>query len=171
MAVEWRADDRQFHLRNAWISLVLRVYEDGTLGHLHLGGSMPAGRSYRHLGPDPFDGFSNRVGDPVPLAYPTTGTGDFRVPALVAVVADGSTALTLRYRDHRILAGKPSMEPLPATYVEDDAEADTLEITLADEPAGMEVDLRFTIFRDRPVIARSATVRNVANPESKLLSR
>lgn len=82
MAVEWLADDRQFHLRNERISLVLAVHDDGSLGHLHLGPSLPAGRSYRHLGPDPFGGFSNRVGDPVPLAYPTEGIGDFRIPAL-----------------------------------------------------------------------------------------
>ena len=54
-----------------------------------------------------------------------------------------------------------ALERLPSTYVEDDAEAETLEVTLADEPAGIEVDLRFTIFRGRPVIARSATIRNV----------
>jgi alpha-galactosidase len=158
--IEWRPDDAQFHLHNDRISLVLGVYEDGSLGHLHLGAPMPAGRSYGHLGPDPFDGFSNRVGDPVPLAYPTGGTGDFRVPALGAAAADGSTALTLRYRSHRILAGKPPLDGLPSTYAEDDAEADTLEVTLRDEPTGLEADLRFTIFRDRPVIARSATIRN-----------
>ena len=67
----------------------------------------------------------------------------------MAATADGATALTLRYRDHRIVAGKPSLEPLPSTYVEADAEAETLEVTLADEPAGLEVDLRFTIFADR----------------------
>ena len=168
MAIEWLADERQFHLRNERISLVLRVYEDGTLGHLHLGAPLPLGRSYRHLGPDPFEGFTNRVGEPIPLAYPTSGTGDFRVPALLAESADGSTALTLRYRDHRILAGKPSLEPLPATYVEDEAEADTLEVTLADAPAGLEVDVRFTIFADRAVIARSATIRNVADAPADL---
>jgi alpha-galactosidase len=168
MTVEWLAEDRQFHLRNERISLVLRVYEDGTLGHLHLGPSLPLGRSYRYLGPDPFAGFSNRVGEPVPLAYPTSGTGDFRVPALVAATSDGATALSLHYRDHRLVAGKPSIEPLPATYIEDDAEAETLVVTLADEPAGIEVDLRFTIFRDRPVIARSSTIRNVGSAPADL---
>jgi alpha-galactosidase len=168
MSVEWREDDRQFHLRNEHVSLVLRVLDDGTLGHLHLGASLPPGRSYRHLGPDPFPGFSNRVGEPVPLAYPTRGTGDFRVPALVAATADGATSLALHYRDHRITPGKPSIEPLPATYVEDDAEADTLEITLADGPAAIEVDLRFTLFRDRAVVARSATIRNVGTAAADL---
>ena len=102
MAIDWDPSDRQFHLRNGQISLVLRVFEDGTLGQLHLGAALPGGRSYRHLGPDPFPGFSNRVGSPVPLAYPTSGTGDFRVPALVAASADGATSLALHYQRHRI---------------------------------------------------------------------
>ena len=66
MTIEWLADDRQFHLRNDRISLVLRVLDNGSLAHLHLGASLPIGRSYRRLGPDPFPGFSNHVGDPVP---------------------------------------------------------------------------------------------------------
>jgi alpha-galactosidase len=160
VTIEWRADDRQFHLRDEGISLVLRVYEDGSLGHLHLGSPLPLGRSYRHLGPDPFDGFSNRVGDPVPMAYPTPGTGDFRVPALVAAGPDGSTALALRYRKHRIVPGKPDLDGLPSTYVEDDGEAETLEVVLADEPTGLEVLVRFTVFAGRPVIARGAVIRN-----------
>jgi alpha-galactosidase len=168
MSIEWDPGDRQFHLRNGQISLVLRVLEDGTLGQLHLGAAMPGGRSYRHLGPDPFPGFSNRVGSPVPLAYPTSGTGDFRIPALVAAAADGATSLALHYRDHRIVVGKPALSGLPSTYVEDAAEADTLEITLADELAGLDVDLRFTIFRDRPVIARSATIRNAGSRPAEL---
>ncbi len=163
MSIDWNPHDRQFHLHNERISLVLRVFEDGTLGQLHLGAALPTDRSYRHLGPDPFPGFSNRVGSPVPLAYPTSGTGDFRVPALVATSADGATSLALHYRDHRIVAGKPALEGLPSTYVEDAAEAETLEVTLADEPADLEVDLRFTIFADRPVIARSATIRNTGD--------
>ena len=82
------------------------------------------------------------------------------MPALVAAAADGATSLSLRYRDHRIAAGKPALDGLPSTYVEDPSEAETLEITLVDEPSGLEVDLRFTIFAGRPVIARSAVIRN-----------
>lgn len=160
MTIEWRAADRQFHLQNGLISLVLRVYEDGTLGHLHLGAPIPTGRSYRHAGPDPFHGFDGRVGDPIPFAYPTSGLGDYRVPALVAAGSDGATISTLRYAQHRIAPGKPELDGLPSTYVDDRAEAETLEITLIDAATGLEVDLWFTIFDARPVIARSATIRN-----------
>ncbi len=168
MSIEWDPSDRQFHLHNGQISLVLRVFEDGTLGQLHLGAALPGGRSYRHLGPDPFPGFSNRVGSPVPLAYPTSGTGDFRVPSLVATSADGASSLALHYRDHRIQAGKPALDGLPSTYVEDASEAETLEVTVVDEPAGIEVDLRFTIFDDRPLIARSALIRNAGSAPVEL---
>ncbi len=163
MSIDWDPRDRQFHLHTGRISLVLRVFEDGTLGQLHLGAALPGDRSYRHLGPDPFQGFSNRIGSPVPLAYPTEGIGDFRVPAVSVTAGDGSRALWLHYRDHRIVAGKPVLDGLPSTYVEDAAEAETLEISLADELAGLDVDLRFTIFRDRPLIARSATIRNAGS--------
>ena len=160
MTIEWRAADRQFHLVNGLISLVLRVYEDDTLGHLYIGAPLPAGRSYRYAGPDPFRGFDQRVGDPVPFAYPTSGTGDFRVPALVVAASDGSTASSLRYTGHSITPGKPPLHGLPSTYVDDDVEAETLEVTLIDPAIGLEVDLRFTIYADRPVIARSATIHN-----------
>ena len=115
VTIEFRSDERQFHLHDDTISLVLRVYEDGQLGHLHLGAPLPLGRSYRHLGPDPFPGFDGRVGDPVPMAYPTSGIGDFRVPAVVVRGADGTTTLALRYRDHRITvrqagAARPALD-------------------------------------------------------------
>jgi alpha-galactosidase len=158
VTVEWRPDDRQLHLNNGHVSLVLCVYEDGSLGALHFGAPLPHGRSYRHLGPA-FAGFDEHVGDPVPFAYPTRGLGDHRVPGLVAVGQDGSGAVALRYTGHAIAAGKPELDGLPATYVEADDEADTLTVTLADPVTGLEAYLRFTIFAGRPVIARSATIR------------
>lgn len=161
--IEWRAEDRQSHLGNDRISLVLAVLDDGTLGQLHLGPALPSGRSYRHLGPHPFGGFADRVDEPVSLAYPTAGIGDFRMPAIVVSAADGSTALALRYREHLVVPGKPDLDPLPATYVEADDEAGTLLVTLDDPHVGVAVDLRFTVFRDRPIIARSATIRNVGD--------
>ena len=86
-----------------------------------------AGRSYRHLAP-PFAGYDNRVGEPIGLASRARGR---RLPGPGAVVetADGATVLDLAYVGHRIVPGKPALDGgLPATYVEADAEADTLEI-------------------------------------------
>ena len=107
MAITWSPATREFHLRNEHISYVLRVHEDGSLGQLAFGPALAAGRSYGHIVPGGFAGFSNRVGDPIALDYPTTGGGDYRIPALEVRHADGSTVLRLAYTSHRILAGKP----------------------------------------------------------------
>jgi alpha-galactosidase len=160
MPIEWRAEERQLHLHNGSLSLVLGVLENGALGQLHVGPPLAPGRSYRHLARRPFHGFDDRVGEPVPFALPTWGTGDFRVPAFVVEHDDGSTLVQLAYTGHRLTPGKPPIDPLPSTYVEDPGEADSVEVTLVDRPSGVEVALLLTIWRDVPVITRSMVVRN-----------
>ncbi len=160
MPIEWDAQDRQLHLWNGQVSHVMRVLDNGWLGHLHFGAPLAPGRSYAHLGPPRFGGFQNRPADPVALEYPVTGSGDYRVPAIVVEQPDGSTLLDLAYVGHAISAGKPGLGALPATYVEDPGEADTVEIRLADGPSGLSVTLAYTVFRDLPVVARSARLRN-----------
>jgi alpha-galactosidase len=160
MTIEWDADARQFHLTNGKISYVIGVHDNGALGLIHFGVALAAGRSYRHLVPRPFAGFSNRLGDPVALEYPTPGSGDYRVPGLVVDQPDGSAVLELAYRAHRILPGKTPLAGLPSTYAEADDEAETIEVDLVDEPTGLLVTLSYTIFRDVPVLARSARLRN-----------
>jgi len=158
--IEWREADRQAHLSNGALSLVLAIHDNGALGLLHLGAPLATGRSYRHLLAEPFGGFSNRLGDPVALEVPTPGSGDYRIPGLVVAQPDGSTVLELAYREHRILAGKPDHGALPATYTESDDEAATLEVDLADARTGLVVTASYTIFRDVPAIARSLRLRN-----------
>ncbi|MBF6605472.1 MAG: alpha-galactosidase [Chloroflexi bacterium] len=160
MTIEWDAGLRQFHLRNDRISYLLRILDNGMLEHLHLGPALAAGRTYGHLGRRDFAGFTNRLDDPIALELPTSGRGDFRVPALAIEGPDGSTVLDLRYVEHRILPGKPPIPGLPSTYVEADDEAETLELVLRDEPSATVVRLLTTIFRDEPAIARSLHVRN-----------
>jgi alpha-galactosidase len=160
MPIEWDADARQFHLHNDRISYVIAILENGALGGLYVGPALPAGRSYRHLAPTPFRGFTNRLGDAVALEYPTTGGGDYRAAALVVEQPDGSTVLELVYREHRITAGKPPIAGLPTTYVEADDEAETLEVDLVDAPSGATITLSYTIFRDRLVVCRNARIRN-----------
>jgi alpha-galactosidase len=160
MTIRWDPDAREWHLDNGQIGYAMRVLENGWLGHLHAGAPLRDDGSLRHLGPAEFTGFTNRVGEPVALEVPVPGVGDFRVPALVVEGPDGSTVLDLRYAAHRILAGKPDLGALPSTYAEDGAEAETLEIDLADAPTGLAVTLRTTLFADRPLIARSMTLVN-----------
>jgi alpha-galactosidase len=160
MPIAWNEATRELHLHNGRLSLVLAVLENGWLGQLHVGAPLDPGPSYRHLGSPDFRGFSNRVDEPIGLALPTAGSGDFRVPALVVEGPDGSTVLDLVYQGHRIDAGKPALDGLPATYCEDPSEATTVEVDLVDRVTGLRATLLLTLFEDRPVIARSMRLAN-----------
>jgi alpha-galactosidase len=160
MTIHWDSATREWHLANDQASYAMRVLENGWLGHLHWGAPLRPGASLSHLGPADFPGFTNRVGEPVAFEVPVPGGGDFRVPCLVIESPDGATVLDLRYEGLRILAGKPELPGLPSTYVESDAEAETLEIDLRDASTGLRVVVRTTLFADRPVVARSFTLHN-----------
>jgi len=162
MSITESAAARELHLRNDHVSYVMRVHQDGSLGHLYFGASLATDRPLAHVEPAGFEGFSNRVGDPIALEYPTTGGGDYRIPGLTIEHTDGSTVLTLAYVQHTIVPGKPAWQGsgLPATYVEADDEAETLIVTVSDAVSGVTVELAYTIFRDRPVIARSSRIHN-----------
>jgi alpha-galactosidase len=163
MPITFDAQSRTFHLRNQQMSYLSRVLENGALGHVYFGGPLAESGPRGHLASREFLGFDNRLGEPVPLEYPTTGIGDYRVPALVVEQPDGSTALDPRFVSHRVFAGKPAIPGLPSTYVHSYDEAETLEVLLIDTPANLEVRLFFTIFNDRPVVVRSARLRNVGS--------
>ncbi|MGB3721144.1 MAG: alpha-galactosidase, partial [Hyphomicrobiaceae bacterium] len=70
------------------------------------------------------------------------------------------TASELVYDSHRIVPGKPKLPGLPATYVERDDEAETLEITMKDPASGLAVVLSYTVFEKWNAIARSARLIN-----------
>jgi alpha-galactosidase len=169
MPIAFDAQSRTLHLRNNQVSYLMRVLDNGTLGHLYFGGGLAAEGSYGHLIAREFLGFGNRLGEPVPLEYPTSGIGDYRIPALSVRQPDGSTVLDLRYVSHRTFAGKPAIPGLPSTYVQAYEESETLEVLLADTPADLEVRLYHTIFADRPVVARSARIRNVRHAPQTVL--
>jgi alpha-galactosidase len=159
---------REFHLHNDSLSYIICVLEDGRLGGLHFGAPLAEGRSYRRLAGARQGGFERGGADFALLEYPSRGTGDFRVPALEVEQADGSRLADLRYAGHRALAGKPGLPGLPSTYVEEEGEADTLEIDLRDEPSGLEATLSYSIFRDAAAVARSARFENKGSRPIKL---
>jgi alpha-galactosidase len=161
VAVEWREADRQFHLHNGLISYVTCILDDSSLGGVYFGPALAADRSYRHLARGA--SYEGQLGAPISLEYPGAGYGDFRAPAFAIEHADGSTVTRLAYAGHAIRAGKPEVPGLPSTYVEDEAEARTLEVDVADPVSGARVRLRYTIFRDLPAIARSVHIENAGD--------
>lgn len=107
--------------------------------------------------------------DMIPQEYPQYGTGDFREPAYQVQLEDGSRITELVYKTHRIVRGKPALAGLPAVYVEDESEADTLELVLEDRFSGLEVTLSYTAFADHDAICRSARLVNGGNGSLRIL--
>lgn len=105
----------------------------------------------------------------LPQEYPTYGGTDFRSPAYQVQFEDGSTVSDLKYVDHKIYKGKKKLEGLPATYVENDDEAQTLEIHLHDEIGKLSVTLTYTVFENFQAIVRSARFKNESSKRIKIL--
>ncbi len=97
--------------------------------------------------------------DTRPQEYACAGVGDYRIPAVSAVHADGSNALDLRYVNHTIRKGKYRISGLPAMYAEDDA-AETLEIRLKDTASDVEVTLKDGVLPALDMITRCAEIHN-----------
>ena len=91
--------------------------------------------------------------DTLPLEYPVYGNTDFRSPALeIFQPEDGSRIVDLRFKDHRTMAGKPSLSGLPSTWVERESEAETLIIGLEDSKLDLRVELSIQLL---PIIQPS----------------
>ena len=78
-----------------------------------------------------------------------------RFPAYEIERENGSHVVEFVYKEHKIYNGKPKLEGLPATYVESDDEAQTLELVLEDTSINTRIVLLYTIYEAFPVIARS----------------
>ncbi len=147
---------------------------EGFLGHAYYGKKLPdEDVSYlMHIFESPNTPDKNEKDrlsfyDCFPFEYPTHGIGDYRESALRIEDADGHTANKLTYKSHEIFKGKKKLPGLPATFGNDD-DTMTLEITLWDKEAGIEVVLSYSVFADNDAIARSAKVRNLSGRTVKL---
>ena len=166
MSIVFHPQSRTFHLYNACISYIFKVLPSGHLGQLYCGKALRDRPDFDHLFETAprsmaacfFDDDTAYSLEHIRQEYAVCGAGDTRLPALDARMADGSRLLDLQYQSHAVTPGKPPIEGLPATYAEQDDEADTLTVTLADPLAGVTVTLFYTVFAQLPAIARHAEI-------------
>ena len=165
--ITYHAATKTFFLLGPASSYVMGIDAHGRLVHLHWGALVspgPLGTVVRHLdrafSPNPYPDDRSYSLDTVPQECPTSGASDFRTPAVVVEHADGTGLLDLMYERHVILPGKPTLAGLPATYVEQPAEATTLLITLSDRVSGVSVELSYSQFHGFDAVARSMRVIN-----------
>ena len=167
---------RVFHLRNTFLSYLIKIEESNVLAHIYFGKPVKQYKDNKNY-PRRDRGFSGNVPlnpdrslskDTLPQEYSSHGSMDFRTPASIIQRKNGSDLLDLRYDSHYITDGKPDIEDLPQTYVLDKSEAQTLVISLKDRETAIYFDLFYTIFSDRAVITRSVKIRNETGETIKL---
>lgn len=177
MGITYNEENKLFHLHAGDTSYIMQVVKDGYLAHLYWGKKIRnvnekdmlvyRGRTSFSANPDDKDKMFSL--DTLPQEYPAYGNTDFRTPAYQLQLENGSTITDLRYESYTIFKGKPKLNGLPATYVEDEDEAETLEIVLTDILIGLRVHLLYTVFEKYNVITRSARFVNEGNSKLKLL--
>lgn len=168
MAIQIDAEKKIFTLETDHTMYQMQADAYGVLRHLWYGAKIGCDMSYLQDYPDV--GFSGNIYaagndrtyslDTLPLEYAGAGVGDFRVPAVAAVHADGSSALDLRYYSHTVKPGKYGIEGLPAVYAAED-EAETLEVVLRDTASAVEVTLLYAVLPALDLVTRCARIRNL----------
>jgi len=177
MSIIYDNNTKSFHLIAKNTSYILQIHEDGYLSHLYFGrklrnfncNNLLALKERCSFSPNPNPCNSILSLDTLPQEYPSYGTSDFRTPAYSIQLDNGTTITDLRYESHKITNGKPKLENLPATYVEDDDEAQTLEIVMFDSLIGLKVILSYTAYENYDAITRNVKFINSGNEDLKLL--
>lgn len=168
MAIIYNPNKRIFTLHTKHSTYQMQVDSLGYLLHLYYGAKNNSSMEYvltyadRGFSGNPYAAGADRTYslDALPQEFPTLGTGDYRNIALDIKNSRGIESTNLLYKKHEIRKGKYALQGLPAVWA-DEAEAETLEIVLADENAGMEVHLLYGILEEADVITRSAVIRNI----------
>ncbi len=176
MSIVFSETTRTFHLYNQEISYIMTVLPNGHMGQLYFGKRVHHKEDYSYLYetmPRPMtsyvsEGDTSLSLEHVKQEYGVYGTTDYRRPAIEIKQENGSTICDFRYQGHEIMNGKPELPGLPATYTEDEEEAQTLCLTLQDPLTGAELMLFYTIFARGGILARSARVTNKGTCELHL---
>ena len=166
MAIVFHKESRCFHLYNDEVSYIIRIMENEQLEQLYYGKKIHDREDFTYLHEECMRSqMSICVPEPGILSmqytkqeFPTYGTGDYRSPALTIVQENGSRIVNFTYASHEIYNGKKDILPLPATYVENEDEAQTLEVTLHDAVMDADLILSYTIYEAYPVITRNAKI-------------
>lgn len=178
MPIIYNEKTREFHLYNQEISYIIKILDNDQPGQLYYGKRLTHREDFSHLfeyamrdmSPYAFEENSTFSLENIKQEYPTFGCGDMRFPAYEIERENGSHVVEFVYKEHKIYNGKPKLEGLPATYVESDDEAQTLELVLEDTSINTRIILLYTIYEAFPVIARSVRFECDSDEKITLLS-
>ena len=169
MSIIFDEQNKIFKLDTKTSTYIFGVFTGNYLVHYYYGAPIPDTNVEKLRYRNGFASFSpdsptarekNFSPDVTPMEYSTNGAGDFRISAFAVKNANGDTVTDLRYVSHKIYKGKKALKGLPSLYLNNDDEADTLEVLTCDKVTGAEVTLVYTVFKDYGAITRSVVVKN-----------
>ncbi|WP_301203516.1 alpha-galactosidase, partial [Faecalibaculum rodentium] len=178
MPISFKQTSMTFHLYNRELSYIIKILPEGIPVQLYFGAALPDRDNWDYLlefaaRPMSVNYSLDRTDmslEHLRLEYPMSLSGDMRNGAADIRQKDGSRIAEFVYESHEIRDGKPSLEPLPACYVESADEACTLDLRLWDEKIRSRLVLSYTIYENRPVICRNARIENLGS-EGYILDR
>ena len=172
MAIVYDASSKTFNLSTSKTSYVLKVLDSNHVAHVYWGKKIKAKNLDYVLRSKNWGSFltnTDNIDDfmleMTPQEYPGYGSTDLRTPAVELQFSDGTNATDFRYESHNIYAGKNKLNNLPATYVEDENEAMTLELTLVDSLKNVKLILSYSVFEEFDAITRSVKIINESNED------
>lgn len=172
MAIVYDASSKTFNLSTSKTSYVLKVLDSNHIAHVYWGKKIKAKNLDYVLRSKNWGSFltnTDNIDDfmleMTPQEYPGYGSTDLRTPAVELQFSDGTSATDFRYESHNIYAGKNKLNNLPATYVEDENEAMTLELTLVDSLKNVKLILSYSVFEEFDAITRSVKIINESNED------
>lgn len=172
MAIVYDASSKTFNLSTSKTSYVLKVLDSNHVAHVYWGKKIKAKNLDYVLRSKNWGSFltnTDNIDDfmleMTPQEYPGYGSTDLRTPAVELQFSDGTSATDFRYESHNIYAGKNKLNNLPATYVEDENEAMTIELTLVDSLKNVKLILSYSVFEEFDAITRSVKIINESNED------
>ncbi|WP_186580393.1 alpha-galactosidase [Aquibacillus kalidii] len=171
MTIHFNNQTNEFHLQTKNVSYIFKRLENNQLGQIYYGKRLRHRDSFErlyHVSHRPntnyeYEGNLEFSLDLIKQEYPTFGNTDFREPAFQLLQENGSRTTNFEYNTHCVYKGKKQLEGLPATYVEREEEATTLEISLLDAVINVEMKLSYSVFESLDAITRSVTFINHGN--------
>lgn len=172
MAITFIPETKTFKLDSKTSTYMFGIYKANYLVHYYYGAPIPDTdvnelryrSGFASFCPDCEEALGDNFSpDVTPLEYSTFGAGDFRLSAFAVLNSEGNKVTDLRYVSHNIYNGKKAIPGLPALYLNNEQEADTLEVITEDKLTGAKVTLVYTVFNDYGAITRSVKVENTSD--------
>lgn len=169
MPIIYDSARKTFRLDTKTSSYLIQIYDENYILNLYYGAKIPEtyiedrtcvfpNASFSPA--NPFIGEHGFSPDTAPMEYGTNGAGDFRISALAVRNESGDSVTDIRYTGHKIYQGKPTIPGQPQTYVNNENEAQTLELYAKDSVTGLKITLYYTVFENYGVMTRRVRAEN-----------